>query len=153
MTSTVPVGPGTRVTLKFSLKLPDGELIDSTGDRPASFIVGDGNLLPGFERVLQGLTAGASKKFEIPAESGFGAVNPDNVHMLKRTDFAPDMALTEGLVVSFADAEKLERPGVVVRLLGDLVEVDFNHPLAGKDLVFEVEVLAVEQVSADIIRM
>ena len=56
------------------------------------------------------------------------------------------------MVVSFADPHGLERPGVISRVLGDTLEVDFNHPLAGKELIFEVEILAVERVSDEIIR-
>ena len=58
----------------------------------------------------------------------------------------------EGVVISFADPHGLERPGVINRVLGDSLEIDFNHPLAGKDLVFEVEVLEVETVSNEILR-
>ena len=149
----VPVGPGVKVTLRFKLKMSDGALVDETGDSAATFIVGDGNLLPGFEKAMFGLRAGDSGAFEIPAETGFGLVNEENVHMLKKGEFARDMELVEGLVVSFSDQDGGERPGVIKRIFDEIVEVDFNHPLAGQDLVFEVDVLEAEQVSADIIRM
>ena len=115
--------------------------------------MGDGNLLPGFERAMFGLRRGAKESLHIQAEAGFGLVNDHNVHKLKRTEFGEDLELIEGLVVSFADPEGQERPGVISRIFGELVEVDFNHPLAGKDLIFDVEIIAVEQVSANIIRM
>ena len=70
MTST-PIGPGTKVSLTFTLKLADGEVIDSTGDRPAEFEYGDGNLLPGFESAMRGLTEGAEQMLVIDAEQGF----------------------------------------------------------------------------------
>lgn len=151
-TNNTPIGPGTRVSLGFTLKLPNGEVIDSTGDKPATFEVGDGNLPPGFERALYGLRARAQESLTIPAAEAFGVSNPDNVQMMKKTDFASDIQLEEGLVVSFADPGKAELPGVVTRVLGDLVEVDFNHPLAGRDLVFEVLVHSVEQISNEIAR-
>ena len=72
MVSKVPVGPGVKVTLRFKLKMSDGALVDETGNKPATFIVGDGNLLPGFEKAMFGLHAGASEAFKIPAEAGFG---------------------------------------------------------------------------------
>ena len=65
----VPVGPGTRVQLVFSLALESGEVIDATGNKGAEFTVGDGNLLPGFEKALFGLKAGAKKRIKIDAES------------------------------------------------------------------------------------
>ncbi len=153
MTGQIPIGPGTRVELHFKLMLSDGELIDGTREKPASFLVGDGNLLPGFERAMFGLRAGDQETLNIPAASAFGDPNPENVHMMKKSLFDGELTLSPGLVVSFADPHGQERPGVIARILEDLVEVDFNHPLAGKDVQMEVEILAVEQVSADIIRM
>ena len=151
--NSVPVGPGTRVTLIFKLSLSNGDLIDSTGDESATFEVGDGSLLPGFESVMYGLKAGESAELPIAAEQGFGLPNDENVHMMKRTLFEVSQDLIEGLVVSFADGEGGERPGVVNRLFDDLVEVDFNHPLAGQDLLFSVQIKQVEQISDEILRM
>jgi FKBP-type peptidyl-prolyl cis-trans isomerase SlpA len=147
--SDTPIGPATRVTLHFSLQLApppidSGDVIDSTFERaPASFSVGDGNLLPGFERKLFGLRPGAHARFDIAPEDAFGQPNPNNVQRFARSVFAPDMELREGLVVSFADAAKAELPGVVSGFDGDEVLVDFNHPLAGRQIVFEVKILDV----------
>ena len=145
----VPVGPGTRVTLKFSLSLRKGELIDETPF--ATFDVGDGSLLPGFESALFGMKEGESASREIAAKHGFGEPNGDNVHKMKRINFN-DLDLAEGLVVSFKDGEGNELPGVVKEIGEELVVVDFNHPLAGKDLLFDVEIYSVEQVSNEIVR-
>lgn len=146
------VGPGTRVTLTFSLKLDTGELIDSTFDKPAQFTVGDGKLLPGFEKAMFGLKAGATRTLLIPSKQGFGEPNPKNIQMMKRADFDKDIELSEGLIVSFSDQQDAELPGVVKRIMGDLVEVDLNHPLAGRDLIFEVDIISVEQISNEILR-
>ena len=151
--NNVPIGPGTRVTLIFKLALAAGDVIDSTGDESATFEVGDGSLLPGFEAAMYGMKAGDSGELPIAAEQGFGLPNEENVHMMKRALFDVSQELIEGLVVSFADGEGGERPGVVKRLFDELVEVDFNHPLAGQDLLFSVQVKQVEQISAEILRM
>ena len=151
--NSVPIGPGTRVTLIFKLALSNGDLIDSTGDESATFEVGDGSLLPGFESVMYGMKAGDSAELPIAAEQGFGLPSDENVHMMKRALFEVSQDLVEGLVVSFADGEGGERPGVVNRLFDDLVEVDFNHPLAGQDLLFSVQIKQVEQISDEILRM
>ena len=145
----VPVGPGTRVTLKFSLSLPSGETIDHA--ESATFEVGDGSLLPGFESAMFGMKAGESASHEIEARHGFGEPNEDNVHKMKQINFS-DMDLVQGLVVSFKDGEGNELPGVVKEILSELVVVDFNHPLAGKDLLFQVKIFNVEQVSSQIVR-
>jgi FKBP-type peptidyl-prolyl cis-trans isomerase SlpA len=145
------VGPGTKVEVRFSLKLTDGHVVDSTGDNAASFVVGDGSLLPGFEQAMFGMVEGQASSFEI--EDGFGEHNEDNVQRMPRTQFASDMKLAEGLIVSFADQQKTELPGVVTNVSELIVEVDFNHPLAGKKLIFDVEIIGVQQITNDIIRV
>lgn len=143
--SDLRVGPNAKVTLHFSLSFEDGQLIDSTRERgAATFVVGDGSLLAGFEQKLLGLAAGSQRQFVVSPEEGFGQPNPSNIQTFKRSDFAADMELAEGLVISFADASQAELPGVVKTVTKDYVEVDFNHPLAGRNIVFDVEVLAIE---------
>jgi len=138
------IGPGTQVTLHFALKLEEGDIVDSTFERaPATFTVGDGKLLPGFERKLFGLSKGAREQFTILPEDAFGQPNPANVQRFKRDMFAADMELHPGLVISFADAAQAELPGVVSGIEGDEVLVDFNHPLAGRTLLFDVQIFDV----------
>ncbi|GAA6150702.1 FKBP-type peptidyl-prolyl cis-trans isomerase [Pseudoteredinibacter isoporae] len=138
------IGPGTQVTLHFAIKMADGSLVDSTFDgAPATFSVGDGNLLPGFEQVLMGLCAGDEQEFPISPEQGFGQRNPNNIQDIPRDAFTDDMELEEGLMVSFADAQQAELPGVIAEVGEQSVKVDFNHPLAGRELVFEVKIIAV----------
>lgn len=145
--STLVVGEGTRVTLHFAVKLDDGSVVDSTFERePATFEVGDGNLLEGFERALFGLEAGHKETFTIAPENGFGQSNPNNIQKIPREEFGDDVELSEGLMLSFADAQKAELPGVVTAFDDREVTVDFNHPLAGRDLEFEVEIIGVEPV-------
>lgn len=143
--SVATVTANSQISLHFSLKMDDGQVIDSTFERaPASFSMGDGSLLPGFESRLVGLVTGDRKEFDIPPEEGFGQPNPNNIQVMKRSDFAADMPISPGLVVSFADAQNAELPGVIASVEGDRIEVDFNHPLAGKTLKFEVQILEVK---------
>jgi len=139
------VSEGTRVTLHFSLRLPEGDVIDSNFERePATFTVGDGNLLQGFERSIFGLQEGDRKTVVIKPEHGFGQRNPNNVQEIPRSQFGGDIELQEGLILSFADAQKTELPGVVKSFNDDVVVVDFNHPLAGRDIIFDVAILKIE---------
>lgn len=132
-----------QVTLHFTLKLPGGEVIDTTvGKKPATFKVGDGSLLPGFEQSLFGLKAGDQRSFEIEPERGFGQGNPQNVQSMPRDGFK-DMEPEPGLMIIFQDAAGGEMPGVVKSVSDTVVEIDFNHPLAGKVVTFEVEILDV----------
>lgn len=138
------IGPERQVTLHFAIKLESGEVVDSTeGKSPATFTVGDGNLLPGFEQSLYGLKAGDKRSIAIEPEHGFGQPNPQNVQVMPRGNFA-GMELSEGLLIIFNDAANAELPGVVKAFDEQQVTIDFNHPLAGKLLTFDVEIIDVQ---------
>lgn len=143
------VAAGSKVTLFFSLELTDGTLIDSNFDKsPASFAMGDGSLLPGFESALLGAAAGDSIEVLLSQEQGFGAVNPDNVQVLPRRKFARLLAnstdpVVEGTMLSFADAGGFEIPGVVKSIDEDTLVMDFNHPLAGREILFKAKLVSV----------
>ena len=138
------IGPDMQVTLHFALSLENGEVVDSTFDKqPATFKVGDGNLLPGFEQAIYGLKAGDKRSLSIGPEQGFGQGNPQNIQVMPRSQFQ-DMELSEGLLVIFNDAANAELPGVVKAFDDSQVTIDFNHPLAGKALSFDVEIIEVK---------
>lgn len=140
----VRIGPDREVTLHFAIKLENGDVIDSTFDKqPATFKVGDGNLLPGFESALFGFKAGDKRSVQVLPEHGFGQSNPQNVQTMPRSQFK-DMELSDGLLVIFNDAANAEMPGVVKAFDDSQVTIDFNHPLAGKTLSFEVEIIEVK---------
>lgn len=138
------IGAERQVTLHFAIKLESGEVVDSTFDKsPATFKVGDGNLLPGFEQALYGLKAGDKRSIAIEPEHGFGQPNPQNVQVMPRGNFE-GMELSEGLLIIFNDAVNTELPGVVKAFDEQQVTIDFNHPLAGKPLTFDVEIIDVQ---------
>jgi FKBP-type peptidyl-prolyl cis-trans isomerase SlpA len=141
---TQSINASSHLTLNFALHHASGETIDSTFDKGAvELTIGDGNLLAGFESCLIGLVAGDHQTFTVAPENGFGQHNPANLQTLKRHQFGHDIVLELGLVVSFSDAANTELPGVVKTIDGDDVVMDFNHPLAGVELQFEVQILAV----------
>lgn len=143
------IAQGSRVTLHFSLALEDDAVIDSNFDKsPATFVVGDGSLLPGFENALLNLTPGEKISVLLPAQQSFGVSNPDNVQVLPRRKFAGLLAnstdpVVEGTVLSFTDTGGFEIPGVVKSIDGDTLVVDFNHPLAGREIRFTAEIFSV----------
>ncbi|OUS29982.1 peptidylprolyl isomerase [Gammaproteobacteria bacterium 45_16_T64] len=140
----VLIGKNKRVTLHFSVVLLDGTLLDTTKEKdPATFVVGDGNLLPGFEESIYGLKAGDKRSVVLEAEQAFGPYNDDNLQRMHRSRFKQGLVLEPGTVISFADKSKAEIPGVIKSVEGDDVVIDFNHPLAGRDLTFEVEIINV----------
>ncbi len=139
------VSEGTRVFLNFSLALEDGAEVDSNfGGEAVSFAVGDGSLLPGFEQRILGMRPGERRIFQVPPEDAFGQPNENNVQRIDRDNFDDDIDLELGLVCSFADASGGELPGMVVAVDDDEVTVDFNHPLAGRTILFDVHVHRIE---------
>ena len=140
----IRIANNSQVTLHFAIKLDNGDVVDSTFDKaPATFKVGDGNLLPGFEQALFGLKGGDQRSLPIAPEHGFGQPNPQNVQVMPRSQFK-GMDLAEGLLVIFNDAANTELPGVVKAFDEAQVTIDFNHPLAGKALTFDVEIIEVK---------
>jgi len=141
--ATQSIVAGSLVSLNFSLSLTTGELIDSNFQQPpASFRLGDGSMLPGFEQELLGLKSGDEVEATLGAEQAFGEVNPANRHRFPIAKFRnlleDDLIPTEvGAVVSFKDAGGFDLPGVIAELTEFMVVVDFNHPLAGKEIVFK----------------
>lgn len=140
---------GSMVSLHFSLALTSGETIDSNYEGPAvSFRLGDGNMLPGFEEVLIGLKPGSEIVETLPAEQAFGEINPKNKQSFPIAKFQhlfeDDLVATEvGSVVSFKDPGGFDLPGVVEAIYPESITIDFNHPLAGKPIVFKANIIAV----------
>ena len=141
--STQVIEPGKTVTMHFAIKLEDGQIIYSNFEsKPATFKFGDGNIPEGFEQALLGLKAGEHAELTIAPERGFGMHNPSNIQTLSRSDFK-EIDLEPGLVVSFKEPGG-EIPGIVTEFTDEKVTVDFNHPLAGKTLKFEVSVITID---------
>lgn len=139
------ISTGKQITLHFTLRLNDDEIIDSTRNKkPATCVIGDGSFLPGFEAALIGLKAGDKKTVVITPEKGFGLHRAENIHHVARAQFDPRIELTKGLMMDFSDG-KATLPGVVMDIFDDYVVVDFNHPLAGRDVIFDVDIIDVQE--------
>ena len=141
----LPIEPNMRITLNFSLALDTGDEVDSNfGQDPVTFVMGDGSLLPGFERRLLGMRAGDEAEFRIPPDEGFGTPQDDNIQEIPRREFDEEAPLEAGMLFSFADAAGGEVPGMVIAVAEDSVKVDFNHPLSGRTIQFRVRIARVE---------
>jgi FKBP-type peptidyl-prolyl cis-trans isomerase SlpA len=137
--------PGAEIVMHFDLKLADGSAAESTRvhNKPAKLVLGDGNLTQGFENCLLGLVAGDKKQFILPPEEAFGQPNPDNIHHVDKSKFDTQTPAQEGMIIAFSQPNGQEIPGIVRDVVGDSVTVDFNHPLAGQTVTFDVEILSV----------
>ncbi|WP_407332243.1 FKBP-type peptidyl-prolyl cis-trans isomerase [Enterovibrio sp. 27052020O] len=133
------------VIMHFTIKMEDGSVADSTktSGKPAKLVMGDGSLTENFEKCLLGLTEGEAASFTLEPNDAFGMPNPDNVQHMDRTLFVGDAPAEEGTIIAFAGPGGQEIPGVITEVAGESVTVDFNHPLAGHRVIFDVEIVSV----------
>ena len=143
------VRPGSFLTLHYRLSGPDGtDLVNTFAAQPATLSLGAGELAPSIEARLLGLAEGSHHSFELPAGEAFGARNPELLQRVKRTlldEFGdPDEQYHVGDVVQFPTPDGLgQYAGVVREVDDDVLVMDFNHPLAGRAVTFEVQLIGV----------
>jgi len=132
------------IIFHVTMKLDDGSAADSTkvNNKPAKLRMGDGSLSPAFEEQLQGLAPGDTKEFTLYAKDAFGENNPDNIYHMDRSKFEAE-SLEVGAIIMFEQQDGHEIPGVIREIVGESVTIDFNHPLAGQTITFDVEIIEV----------
>ncbi|HWR87999.1 MAG TPA: FKBP-type peptidyl-prolyl cis-trans isomerase [Acidiferrobacterales bacterium] len=139
------IQPGSRVTLHYTLSLADDTVVDSTREaEPITFQIGSGALIEMLERQLIGLRTGEHRRFEISAAESQLPASAEAIQTMARSDFPAELAIETGQVLGFVMPSGEEVPGLIVSISDTEVIVDFSHPLAGRDLIFDVEILAVE---------
>ena len=144
--STAPtVQPTSLVTLHYTLTLHKGEDVDSTRDgEPVTIRLGSGDWAEFLEKCLLGMMLGERRQFEISASETAVQRQESDVQRMSRTNFPPELVLEPGRVFGFMLPSGEEVAGQVLSIEGDVVAIDFTHPLAGRDLVLDVEILAIE---------
>lgn len=136
------VQPDSLITLNYRISLPDGaELISTFESTPATLKLGSGELSPNLERCLVGVLAGQRQVFALEPEQAFGVHNPALVETLP-VDNLPD-DVEEMTLVEFTAPDGAKYAGLVREITGNNALVDFNHPLAGRSITFEVEVIGI----------
>jgi FKBP-type peptidyl-prolyl cis-trans isomerase SlpA len=139
------IAQDSHVTLHYRISLEDGtELESSFGDEPLEFTMGEDLLTEGMEMSLINLKQGDKQNITLTPEQTYGNRDPENIHDLSSSDFPSDMKPEKGQVIAFDTPAGDDINGVVLEVKKDKVSVDFNHPLAGNNLVFEVEILKVK---------
>lgn len=129
------------VSIDYTLTV-DGEVVDSTeGDEPLQFLQGHQNIIPGLERELVGMKVGDSKQVHVTPTEAYGEVDPENIIEVPRTEFPAEIPLEAGteLEVKNADGEVLS--ATIAEVGTNTIKLDFNHPLAGKNLTFDVTIV------------
>ncbi len=136
--------PGSEVILHFSLATTDGfEAVSTFEEEPETIVMGDGTLSEGLELALYGLKPGDRQTLTLTQEQAFGPRDESAVQVMHRDDFPTDSELEAGQIFAFTTPEEDEVAGTILEVRGDEITVDFNHPLAGMEVVFSVEILEV----------
>ncbi|MEE4253830.1 MAG: peptidylprolyl isomerase [Desulfuromusa sp.] len=133
------------VTVKYTGKLADGTVFDaSPEDSPLSFIIGRAEVIKGFDTAVLGMAEGETKTVVIEPDQAYGEINPDLTEEVRRTDLPENLELTAGgqLEVTQSDGSVLLL--MIDKVTEETVTLDANHPLAGKALTFEIEMLEVD---------
>jgi FKBP-type peptidyl-prolyl cis-trans isomerase SlpA len=139
------IQPGSRVQLHLAIILTNGTVAESTFDtEPLEIIIGDGALVHGLEVALYGMRAGEKQSLTLAPEQAYGKHDPVAVGWLPRAQFPAEMQIEPGSLIGFVGAEGEEVAALVIAVEADQVQIDFNHPLAGKPIIFESEILSVE---------
>ena len=135
---------GTRVLVHYTGSLDDGTQFDSSrGREPLEVILGQGMVIPGFERAIADLEPGQTVTVTIPEEEAYGAHNEEMVIRIPRTSFPAEITPTVGEQLVLRSPDGQEVPALIVDQDDDEVTLDANHPLAGFALTFEIELVSV----------
>lgn len=138
------VKSGDLVKVHYKGTLTDGTLFDSSeGREPLEFEVGKGMVIKGFDQALVGMEVGEKKTVEIPVDEAYGPANPQMILEFPKSDFPADMAPVVGGMIHLSDNMGNNFPAVITEVKEESVIIDANHALAGKDLVFEIELVEI----------
>jgi FKBP-type peptidyl-prolyl cis-trans isomerase SlyD len=144
------VQDGAVVSLAYKLTLPSGEEIDSSdASEPLEYLHGAENIIPGLERQLTGLRVGDAKTVEVSPAEGYGEYDPEEVEVIDRRMLPRDMELRLGMVLAVRDDEGYMNEAYVSAIAPENVTLDFNHPLAGQQLVFDVQVVGLREATPE----
>ncbi len=139
------VKSGDMVSFHYTGTLSDGSTFDSSvGSDPMEAKLGEGLLIPGFEAALVGMTVGNEKSFTVTADDAYGERRPDLVQVLERGMFSDGTAVEVGQMYELMNHKGEPMPVMVVAIEEEEVTIDANHPLAGQDLTFALEVVGIE---------
>ena len=138
------VKKGDKVKVHYHGRLDNGETFDkSEGREPLEFEVGSGMVIKGFDDGVTGMVVGDKKTINIPFDEAYGPRNPDMMIEMPKDRFPKDMEVEVGMPLGMSDGQGQQYQVVVAEVKDDVVILDANHPLAGQDLVFDLELVEI----------
>ncbi|HLU17451.1 MAG TPA: peptidylprolyl isomerase [Edaphocola sp.] len=138
------VKAGDSVKVHYHGKLTDGTTFDSSeGREPLEFVVGQGQVIKGFDNALIGMTIGEKKSVHIPVDEAYGPAQPENMLEFPKSEFPEGAEPEVGMHMHLSDNQGNVFPVVIAEVKENSVILDANHVLAGKDLIFDIELVAI----------
>jgi FKBP-type peptidyl-prolyl cis-trans isomerase 2 len=138
------VKSGDKIKVHYHGRLTNGETFDkSEGREPLEFEVGSGMVIKGFDDGVTGMAVGDKKTINIPADEAYGPTNPDMIVDMPKDRFPKDMEIEVGMPLSMSDGQGQQFQVVVAEVQEEVVILDANHPLAGEDLIFDLELVEI----------
>lgn len=135
---------GDSVRVHYTGKLDDGTVFDSSIDRdPLEFTIGDGMIIPGFEQAVIGMTPGDSKTETIPTANAYGPHLEEMIVIVEREQMPPDVEPEVGQQLTIQEPTGQQIPVIITDVSDSAVTLDANHPLAGEDLIFEIQLVEI----------
>ncbi|MFQ4143102.1 peptidylprolyl isomerase [Chlorogloeopsis sp. ULAP02] len=136
---------GDTVKVHYTGKLDDGTVFDSSSGRdPLQFSIGEGIVIPGFEEAVVGMSPGESKTTNISAEQAYGPYRPELVMIVERQRIPTDVSLEVGQLLQISQSSGQAIPVVVTNVSEAEVTLDANHPLAGQELIFDIQLVEID---------
>ena len=143
MSKDLKIEDGQVVSMEYTLRV-DGEVVDtSEGREPLEFIQGTGNIIPGLERELYDMVAGDSKKVAVAPADGYGDFEKEADVDVPRSEFPDNIPMEKGIEIQVRDQDGHPMYARIDSFSDETIKLDFNHPLAGKTLNFDVTIVAV----------
>jgi peptidylprolyl isomerase len=137
---------GDTVKVHYKGTLDDGTVFDSSeGKEPLEFTIGEGGIIPGFENGVKGMEKGEKKTIKIPSAEAYGPIHAEAISEVPRADFPKDLNPAVGARFQVSDDDGNVLVVTVLKVTEDKITLDSNHPLAGRDLTFELELVSVEE--------
>ena len=135
---------GDTVKVHYTGTLEDGTVFDSSKERdPLQFTLGKGQLIKGFEEAVIGMSVGETKSVRIPSDEAYGSHREDLLLKFNKSDFPPDIEPKGGLVINLVSPDGRNLLATITEISGDSITLDANHPLAGKDLTFNIDLVEI----------
>ena len=136
------VKSGDKIKVHYHGRLTNGETFDkSEGREPLEFEVGSGMVIKGFDEGVTGMSVGDKKTVNIPFDEAYGPKNPEMVIDMPKDRFPKDMEIEVGMPLAMSDGQGNQHQVVIIEINEDVVVLDANHPLAGQDLIFDLELV------------